>query len=39
MAKVIEFCVPKNFHKLVERVSQAHSGKLIEFRSPTRKSA
>jgi len=39
MAKVIEFYVPKNFRKTLKRVPELQSGKVIEFRLQTKKSA
>jgi hypothetical protein len=39
MAKVIEFYVPKNFRKPLKWLPALHCGMIIEFRSPTRKSA
>ena len=39
MAKVIEFCIPKNFRKPFKRVAQAQLGKIIEFCSQTKRSA
>jgi hypothetical protein len=40
MAKVIEFYVPKNFRKPLQGWATAlHCGKIIEFCSPTKKSA
>jgi hypothetical protein len=39
MAKVIEFYVPKNFRKPLKCASVLHCGKIIEFCSPTKKSA
>ena len=39
MAKVIEFYVPKNFRKPLKCASPLHCGKIIEFCSPTKKSA
>jgi hypothetical protein len=39
MAKVIDFYVPKNFRKALKRSPALHYGKIIEFCSPTKKSA
>jgi hypothetical protein len=39
MAKVIEFCVPKSFKASLMWAPQQRVGKVIEFRSQTRKSA
>jgi hypothetical protein len=39
MAKVIEFYVPKNFRKPLKCAPVLHCGKIIEFCSPTKKSA
>jgi hypothetical protein len=39
MAKVIEFYVPKNFRKPLKWAPALHYGKIIEFCSPTKKSA
>ena len=39
MAKVIEFYVPKNFRKPLKCAPALHCGKIIEFCSPTKKSA
>jgi len=39
MAKVIEFYIPKNFHKSFRTVAQAQLGKLIEFYPQTKKPA
>jgi hypothetical protein len=39
MAKVIEFYVPKNFRKPLKWAPPLHYGKIIEFCSPTKKSA
>lgn len=39
VAKVIEFCVPKNFRRPSKLDSQLHRGKVIEFCSRTKKSA
>jgi len=39
MAKVIEFCVPKNFRKPLKWAPQLQCGKVIEFCSQTKKSA
>ena len=39
MAKVIEFYVPKNFRKPLKWAPALHCGKIIEFCSPTKKSA
>lgn len=39
MAKVIEFYVPKNFRKPLKWAPTLHYGKIIEFCSPTKKSA
>jgi hypothetical protein len=39
MAKVIEFYEPKNFPKPLKCAPALHYGKIIEFCSPTKKSA
>jgi hypothetical protein len=39
MAKVIEFCVPKNFRKPLRDAPQLQGGKIIEFCSQAKKSA
>jgi hypothetical protein len=39
MTKLIEFYVPKNFQKLLKCAPALHCGKIIEFCSPTKKSA
>jgi hypothetical protein len=39
MAKVIEFYIPKNFHKPMKCVSAKRRGKIIDFCKQTRKSA
>ena len=39
MAKVIEFCVPKNFRKPLKWAPHLQCGKVIEFCSQTKKSA
>jgi hypothetical protein len=39
MAKVIEFYVPKNFRKPLKWAPRLQCGKVIEFRSQTKKSA
>jgi hypothetical protein len=39
MAKVIEFYVPKNFRKPLKWAPALHCGTIIEFCSPTKKSA
>ena len=39
MAEVIEFYVPKSFRKPLKWAPQPQSGKVIEFRSQTKKSA
>jgi hypothetical protein len=39
MAKVIEFYVPKNFRKPLKWTSALQWGTIIEFCSPTKKSA
>lgn len=39
MAKVIEFYVPKNFRKPSQYAPALQCGKIIEFCSPTKKSA
>jgi hypothetical protein len=39
MARVIEFYVPGNFRKPWRSAPQLQSGKVIEFRSPTSRSA
>jgi hypothetical protein len=39
MAKVIQFYVPKNFRKPLKWASALRSGTIIEFSSPTKKSA
>jgi hypothetical protein len=39
MAKVIEFYVPKNFRNPLKCGPVLHWGKIIEFCSPTKKSA
>ncbi len=39
MVKVIEFYVPKNFRKPLKRAPALQRGTIIEFCSPTKKSA
>ena len=39
MAKIIEFYVPRNFRKLLKWASALQCGTIIEFCSPTKKSA
>jgi hypothetical protein len=39
MAKAIEFHVPKNFRKPLKCAHVLNCGKIIEFCSPTKKSA
>jgi len=39
MAKVIEFYVPQNFKNSLKWVPQLDLGKVIEFRTPAKKSA
>jgi hypothetical protein len=39
MAKVIEFYVPKNFRKPLKWAAALRCGTIIEFCSPTKKSA
>jgi hypothetical protein len=39
MAKVIEFCIPKNFRNPFVRTAQPQRGKVIEFTSRAKKSA
>jgi hypothetical protein len=39
MAKVIEFYVPKNFRKRLKWAPALRCGKVVEFCSPTKKSA
>jgi len=39
MAKVIQFYVPKDFRKPLRWTRQVQYGKVIEFRSQTKKSA
>jgi len=39
VGKVIEFYIPKNFQKSVKWVSPEQRGKIVEFVSPTKKSA
>jgi hypothetical protein len=39
MAKVIEFYVPKNFRKPLKWAAALQCGTIIEFYSPTKKSA
>ena len=39
MAKVIEFYIPTNFRKPLRAVAEPQLGKIIEFRSPTKRSA
>ena len=39
MAKVIEFYVPKNYRKPLKCALRCHCEKIIEFCSPTKKSA
>ena len=39
MAKVIEFYIPNNFRRKVKWIPPQSSGKIIEFRLQTRKSA
>jgi len=38
-AKVIEFYIPKNFQSPRKPGAEMQSGKIIEFRSPAKKSA
>ena len=39
MAKVIEFYIPKNFRKPLNRAPQLQCGKIVEFSLQTKKSA
>ena len=39
MATVIEFYVPKNFRKPLKRAPELQCGTILEFCSPTKKSA
>jgi hypothetical protein len=39
MAKVIEFYIPKNFRKPMNSVRELQRGRILEFRTQTRKSA
>ena len=39
VAKVIEFYVPTKFHKPSKWAPGLHTGRVIEFRSPIKKSA
>jgi hypothetical protein len=39
MAKVIEFYVPKNFRNPRKSTTHLQGGRVIEFRSPAKKSA
>ena len=39
MAKVIEFYIPRSFHKSSKWFPAGQQGKLLEFSPPTRKSA
>ena len=39
MAKVIEFCIPKNFRKPLRAEAQPQFGKIIEFCPQTKRSA
>jgi len=39
MAKIIEFYIPSDFRRKTNWIPAEQRGKVIEFRSPTRKSA